>query len=145
MLEMNDNEKELINQIVLDKIGDELDAKFKEWKTFAFKNQTIDAIIAFTLGIAFSKLVTSFSESLIMPLVQFLSKYTGESWRQVVWEPFPNLKFELGQLYAATVDFIIMSIILFGLWKFMKFFTKSEKPKESCEDQCQSACCVKKN
>jgi large-conductance mechanosensitive channel len=67
---MNNQEKELINKIVLD----QLDEKFQEWKKFAFRNQTFDAIIAFTLGIAFSKLITAFSESLIMPIVQFVGK-----------------------------------------------------------------------
>jgi large-conductance mechanosensitive channel len=135
--QLSEREKEL-NQVVLDRIGQELDDRFNEWKAFAFQQRTFGAVIAFTLGIAFSKLITAFSESLIMPIVQFLGKYTGETWRQAVWEPVPNLKFEVGQFYAAGVDFILMSLILYALWKVVKHFKKEE-------EECPNACCVKKS
>lgn len=119
-IQINDYEKALIDQIVLNKVGQQLDEKFKEWKAFTFQNRTIDTMIAFTLGVAFSKLVTAFSEGLIMPFVQFFGTYTGESWREIVWAPLPNLTFEVGQLYAASVDFLLTSLVLFGIWKLLR-------------------------
>ena len=135
----NDEMDLLVSQIVAERISERLDEKFKEWKSFTFRDRTFDAIIAFTLGIAFSKLITAFSEGLIMPIVQFVGQYTGESWRQVVWEPIDSLQFELGQIYAATVDFILMSIILFTLWKSVKYFKKRKKDERGKgEERCQN-------
>ena len=129
--QLTEKEELALNQVILEKIEDELDERFKEWKAFTFRDRTLDTIIAFTLGMAFSKLATAFSECLIMPLVKFLGKFTGDSWREIVWTPVNNLSFELGKLLSATVDFILMSVVLFVLWKIVKHFAeKEEKEKE---------------
>jgi large conductance mechanosensitive channel len=123
---LRESEKELISQVVLEQLENQLDEKFQEWKEFTFRDRTLDTIIAFTLGMAFSKLATAFSECLIMPIIKFLCNFTGHSWREIIWAPIPNLSFEVGKLLSATVDFILMSVVLFVMWKILRHFLKQE-------------------
>jgi len=73
--------------------------------------------IAFILGGAFSKTVSAISECLIMPLLNFILKFTGEHWKTATWEPLQGLVFEVGKFGAATVDFFLISLVLFVMWK----------------------------
>lgn len=106
-------------------VTQQIDEKFQEWKNFAFQNRAMETVIAFTLGMAFSKLATAISEGLIMPLVQWIGSFVGVSWREIVWSPVPNLNFEIGKFCAASSDFILTSIVLFIVWKC---FGKKEIP-----------------
>lgn len=105
------------NLIPIEKIGEKIDDKFQEWKKFAFANRTIETAAAFTLGVAFSKVVSSISEGLVMPFIHYFGSYTGHTWREWTWEPLANLKLEMGKLYAAGADFLLISVVLFVIWK----------------------------
>ena len=111
------DEKEFID---VDKIKDSIDDRFDEYKKFAFKGDMMKMAIAFILGGAFSKVVTSISESLIMPFLNFILLKTGVGWREFAWTPWTGLTLEVGQLLAAFVDFFLISIVLFIMWKILK-------------------------
>ena len=110
--------------IAIEKLGQQVDDKFQEWKKFAFQNRTLETIIAFTLGVAFSRIVAAVSEGLVMPLIHYVGAYTGRNWRDIVWQPTLGLTFEVGKLYAAGIDFLLTSIVLFVLWKMLTHKTE---------------------
>jgi len=101
-------------------IIDRVDDRLQEYRKFAFKDDMLKLAIAFILGGAFSKTVTAISEGLIMPMLNFLLQFTGENWREATWEPFEGMVLEIGKLGAAAVDFLLISIVLFYLWKLAK-------------------------
>lgn len=99
---------------------EDLRHEFEEYKKFAFKGDMMKMAIAFILGGAFSKVVSSISENLMMPLLNFIVSKTGENWRQAVWVPAEGLSFEIGKFAAAAVDFALISIVLFFMFKILK-------------------------
>jgi large conductance mechanosensitive channel protein len=91
----------------------------EDYKKFAFKGDMIKLAIAFILGGAFNKVVTSISENLLMPIIDFLILNTKDDWRNYIWNPVKGLEIELGQAFGAFIDFFLISIILFFLWVFL--------------------------
>jgi|LSQX01.2.fsa_nt_gb large conductance mechanosensitive channel len=100
-----------------DGLADQIDDRIREYRDFAFKDDMLKMAIAFILGGAFSKTVNAISESLIMPLLNFILQLTGENWRTATWEPIEGLVFEVGKFAAASVDFLLISLVLFAMWK----------------------------
>lgn len=101
-------------------LTDQIDARVREYREFAFQGDMLKMAIAFILGAAFSKTVTAISECLIMPVLNFVLKFTGDSWRTSTWEPVQGLVFEVGKFAAASIDFLLISIVLFMMWKLAK-------------------------
>jgi large conductance mechanosensitive channel len=98
-------------------IADEIQTQIQEYRKFAFQGDMLKMAIAFILGAAFSKTVTAISENLIMPLLKYLLHFTGDEWRTATWEPIHGLIFEVGKFGASAVDFLLISVVLFLMWK----------------------------
>ncbi len=98
-----------------DSIKNPIDDEFSQWRRFAFADRTLQTLIAFTLGAAFTKLSTTISEALVMPIVRFF--ISDKKWQEIVWSPLPTLTFEVGKFIASSIEFIIISIVLFIIWK----------------------------
>jgi large conductance mechanosensitive channel len=79
---------------------------WKDFKEFAFKGNVIDLAVALVIGAAFTKIVTTLSEAVILPLVS-KALPTGS---YATWAP-GGIK--LGLLIAAIVDFLIIAFALF--------------------------------
>jgi len=77
-----------------------------EFKDFIMKGNVIDLAIAVVIGGAFGKIVSAFVGGIIMPLVSYcLPK--GD------WQVWTLGKFEIGKVLAATVDFVIIALVVF--------------------------------
>lgn len=99
---------------------EDLKNEFEAYKKFAFKGDMLKMAIAFILGGAFNKVVSSISENIFMPFLNFvISKTPGENWREAVWSPFEGMSFEIGKFAATTVDFILITIVLFILFRIL--------------------------
>ena len=59
----------------------------EQYKNFAFKEDMLKMSIAFILGSSFNKVVTGISDSILMPLINFIIIQTGDYWRKWNWEP----------------------------------------------------------
>lgn len=80
----------------------------KEFKKFALKGNMIDLAVAVIIGGAFGKVVTAIVSDLIMPVVGAL--LPGGEWRTYTATP---LKLQIGDLLGATIDFLIVALVLF--------------------------------
>ena len=60
----------------------------KEFKEFAMKGNLVDIAVAFVLGGAFGKVITSFTEGMIAPIVGLL---TGKDLKQNMWVIKPGV------------------------------------------------------
>jgi large conductance mechanosensitive channel len=81
---------------------------WKEWKEFALKGNVLDLAVAVVIGAAFTKIVNSLVEQIIMPLINAMTP--GGDWRTLTITP---LKLGLGPFLGACLDFILVSFVIF--------------------------------
>ena len=137
----NNMKKEFINRANIKKAKDTIEdgiehvvgeEELKQWKKFAFKGRMIEMAIAFILGAAFQKVVSSISQNLIMPMVNYVVGKTGEDWRDCSLSPLEGMTFELGQFAGSFLDFVLISIILYVVYRKVMFPLLKEDVKIRC-------------
>ena len=114
----------------------------KEFKEFAMKGNLVDIAVAFVMGAAFGKIVTSFVDGIVMPLVGMLTG--GVNFNDKVWllkEAVPGVKDASGKVvtpaiaevavkYGAFItnlfDFIIVAFSVFLVIKAINKMKKDE-------------------
>lgn len=87
-----------------------------EFMAFLDKYQVIGLAVAFVIGAAASKLVTAVVNDVIMPIIAVI--VPGGDWRAAVFNVGP-IKFLLGDLVGALIDFIIIALVIFLIVKFV--------------------------
>jgi len=117
--------KDELEQEIENLVGEEA---YSEFKKFAFKKNMIELAIAFMLGAALQKIVTSISDNLIMPVVNYATNAAGTDWREWVVTPIQGITLELGAFVGSFVDFVLLAIVLFLIWyKIIAPMTKKEE------------------
>ncbi len=86
---------------------------WQEFRNFAFKGNVVDLAVAVIIGGAFGKIITSFVEDVVMPLVNPL--IPGGDWRLLTIGP----GVKIGNFLGAIVDFLIVALVLFLLIRFI--------------------------
>jgi large conductance mechanosensitive channel len=86
---------------------------WEDFKAFAFKGNVLDLAIALVMGAAFTKIVTTLSEAIILPLLSKLVP-TGS---YMTWAP-GGIK--LGLLIGAIIDFFVIAFALFLIISWLK-------------------------
>lgn len=115
---------------------------FKEFKSFAMRGNLVDIAVAFVMGGAFGKVVTSFTEGLVAPVVGML---TGKDLSENVFilkKGVAEVKDEAGNIITAAqaevalkwgafitavVDFIIVAFVMFLIIKGINSLKKKEE------------------
>ncbi|NCC81985.1 MAG: large-conductance mechanosensitive channel protein MscL [Clostridia bacterium] len=114
-----------------------------EFKKFAVKGNVLDLAVAVIIGGAFGKIVTSFVNDVIMPIVGILMGQNSVADLKYVITPATETTAELAIRYGAfaqaIVDFIIVAFILFLAIKTITSMKKKEEeapapPPEPSED-----------
>lgn len=119
----------------------------KEFKKFALKGNMIDLAIGMIIGSAFTKLVTSLVESVIMPIITI---FTGKM-------DFSNLFLALdgneyatlaeakeagasvvayGSFLTGVIDFLIMAFVVFIVVRQINRLKKKEEAKPVTTKKC---------
>ncbi len=81
-----------------------------------------------------------------MPFVNFALAQTGDNWRTWTYEPYEGIALETGLFLSAFVDFMVMALIFFIVYK--KFIqplaisTKNEKPQIKVVDTIECQYCL---
>jgi large conductance mechanosensitive channel len=83
---------------------------WKEWKEFALKGNVLDLAVAVVIGAAFTKIVNSLVEQIIMPCINAMTP--GGDWRGLTVTP---LKLGLGPFLGACLDFTLVSFVIYVL------------------------------
>ena len=109
----------------------------KEFKEFAMKGNLVDIAVAFVMGAAFNKVVTSFTGGLISPLIGLI---TGKDLSQNKWiikeevkdaagkVTQPEVSLQWGFFLTAVIDFIIVAFVMFMIIKAINSLRKQEAP-----------------
>lgn len=96
---------------------------WKEFKAFALRGNVIDLAVGVIIGAAFGKIVTSFVNDITMPLINPLMQ--GGDWRTM--EVGPGVK--IGAFLSATIDFLIVAVVIFLAVKTINSLKKKEEAK----------------
>ena len=111
---------------------------WQEFKSFAFKGNAFDLAMGVIIGAAFSKIVTSIVDDIIMPIIgsfgslDFNNYFYGLSSKvnattlAAAKDQGPVLAY--GSFLTAVVNFVIVAFILFQLVKISNRMRKAEPP-----------------
>lgn len=109
----------------------------KEFRDFAVKGNVIDLAVAFIIGAAFNKIVTSLVNDIIMPPIgMLLGKVDFASFK---YDLNANTAIKFGAFINTAVDFVIVAFVIFIVIKQINRL-KREKPKEPTEKDCPKCC-----
>jgi large conductance mechanosensitive channel len=107
----------------------------KEFKDFAMKGNLVDIAVAFVMGAAFNKVVTSFTGGIVSPLIGLIFQSDFNELKYVVKpgvaDEAGNMVGEIAVLYGAfltsLIDFIIVAFVMFMLIKGISKMKKKEE------------------
>ena len=123
----------------------------KEFKDFAMKGNLVDIAVAFVMGGAFGKVVTSLTSDLVAPLVGLLTGKDLSKNMLVIKEGIAEVKdaagtiiteaqaevaLKWGSFLTAVIDFIIVAFVMFLIIKAINSMKKKEEaaPSAPAED-----------
>jgi len=99
---------------------------FSEFKAFAMKGNVVDLAVAVIIGAAFGKIVSSFIEDVITPLVLKPALDAAHLSRIEDLTAFGGVKY--GLFLSAVINFIIVAFVLFLVIKGLNSLKKKEEP-----------------
>ncbi len=113
----------------------------KEFKDFAMKGNLVEMAVAFVMGGAFGKLVTSFIDGMIMPIVGKITagvdfkslKYVmSEEQRDAAGKIVSaEASIKYGEFITVCIDFVLIAFVMFLV---VKAINKAKK-KQAAEPQ----------
>lgn len=107
----------------------------KEFKEFAMKGNLVDIAVAFVMGGAFGKVITSFTEGIVSPLIGLiggadltknmitLKEAVTDASGKVVTE---GVFLKWGDFVTAIINFIIVAFVMFMIIKAITKMKKEE-------------------
>lgn len=102
----------------------------KEFKAFAMRGNVLDMAIGIVIGGAFSAIVTSLVNDLIMPLVGLITGGTNFTAMKLVLNEASGLAISYGNFIQAIVNFLIIAFSVFVAIKLVSKLHKKEEVKE---------------
>ena len=116
----------------------------KEFKEFAVRGNLIDTAVAFIMGASFGKIVSSFVDGIVMPLIGMLTggvDFNEKKWvlKQAVAEQkdasgailqpaIAEVSVKYGTFITNVIDFVIVAFAVFMVIKAINKLKKAEKP-----------------
>ena len=114
----------------------------KEFKEFAMKGSLVDIAVAFVMGGAFGKVVSSFTDGIVSPLIGMLGgadlsknvfvlkegiKEVKDATGAVVTEAVAEVALKWGDFLTAIINFVIVAFVMFLV---IKAINKMKKKQE---------------
>jgi len=96
----------------------------KEFREFAMKGNIVDLAVAVIIGGAFGKIVTAFTENIIMPIISLVLGKGGVKDLSVT---VGKTVFPIGVFLQAVIDFILIAFVLFLIIKGMNRVIKKKE------------------
>ncbi|WP_150450938.1 large-conductance mechanosensitive channel protein MscL [Arenibacter lacus] len=107
---------------------------FKDFREFAVKGNMIDMAVGVIIGTAFNKVVSTLVNQVLMPPLSLLTDDVHFADKEYVLRPgaegVEEIAIGYGALIEVLVDFLIISLTIFVVVKFInRFKAKAEDPK----------------
>lgn len=114
----------------------------KEFKEFAMKGSLVDIAVAFVMGGAFGKVVSSFTDGIVSPLIGMIGgadlsknayilkegvKEVKDTAGKVITEGVAEVAVKWGDFLTAIINFIIVAFVMFLV---IKAINKMKKKQE---------------
>ena len=117
---------------------------WQDFKKFITRGNVVDMAVGVTVAAAFTAIVTAFSKGVITPLIALITGGSDLSNLNVVARPevldaegnvvTPEVVFAWGTLIQATIDFMIIAIVLFIVLRIAsQISTRSAKIREEIQ------------
>lgn len=95
----------------------------REFQEFALQGNVVDLAVAVIIGGAFGKIISSFVEDVVMPLINPLVSFAGKDWRTITIPP----GIAIGKFLGSVVDFAIVAFVIFLMVRTLAKFRKQEE------------------
>jgi large conductance mechanosensitive channel len=111
----------------------------EEFKAFAMRGNVVDLAVAVVIGAAFGKIVTSFTNDIIMPVIGLLTG--GVDFSDLLWtlkeagEGVDAVTVNYGLFINAIVSFAIIAFAIFMVVKAMNKLVAKEKEEPKKESK----------
>jgi len=106
----------------------------KEFKEFAVKGNVVDMAVGIIIGAAFGKIVTSFVNDIVMPVMGLMTGGVDFSDRVLVLkeavDDVPAVTLNYGTLVQVSLHFLIVAFAVFMLVKGINSLKRKEEKKE---------------
>lgn len=103
----------------------------KEFKEFAIRGNLVDLAVAFVMGGAFGKIVSSFVDGMVMPLVGMITGGVDFSDKKLVLQKagdgVTEVAVQYGQFVTSVIDLLIVSMAVFLIVKAINRLKREEK------------------
>jgi large conductance mechanosensitive channel len=115
----------------------------KEFKEFAIRGNLVDTAVAFVMGASFGKIVSSFVDGIVMPLVGMLTggvDFNDKKWvlknaipevkdagGKVVEKAILEVSIKYGSFITNLIDFVIVAFAVFMVIKAINKMKKKEE------------------
>jgi large conductance mechanosensitive channel len=134
--------KEIVERVKKDSVK-----TMKDFKEFAIKGNVVDLAIAVIIGGAFGKIVTSFVNDIVMPLISivtgkidfsnlFIALDGGEYATLEAAKAAGVSTLNYGSFITTVLDFLIIAFSIFLVFKKLAFFRKNEEAPASPTKEC---------
>jgi large conductance mechanosensitive channel len=116
----------------------------KEFKEFAMKGNLVDIAVAFVMGGAFGKVITSFTDGLVAPIIGLITGGVDFSEKKKILQhaaaeikdasgtvttpAVAEISLKWGSFVTALIDFIIVAFIMFLIIKAINSMKKKDVP-----------------
>ena len=101
---------------------------FKEFKEFIARGNVLDMAVGLIMGSAFTAIVNSLVDDLLMPIIAGLT--AGVNYEDLVVS-IGGATLKIGNLINAIISFIIIAFVLFLIVKAINNFHKEEAAEET--------------
>jgi len=108
----------------------------REFKDFAMKGNLVDIGVAFVMGAAFAKVVTSFTEGIVSPLIGLMGGADLSKKMYVIKDAVTDASGKIiteavaikwGDFIIALINFIIVAFVMFLIIKALNRMKKKEE------------------
>ena len=118
------------------------DFMFKEFKEFISRGNVIDMAIGIIMGSAFTAIVKSMVDDLLMPIIAGLT--AGVNYEDLVIN-IGGASLKIGNFINAIISFLIIAFVMFLIVKAINSLHKKEEEEVTTKDcpYCQSEIDIK--
>lgn len=111
-------------------------AILKEFKDFAMKGNLVDIAVAFVMGAAFAKVVTSFTEGIVSPLISLMGGADLSKKMYIIKDAVTDaagkviteaVAIKWGDFLTAIINFIIVAFVMFLVIKAINKMKRKEE------------------
>ena len=113
----------------------------KEFRDFASKGSLVDVAVAFVMGAAFGKVISSFTEGIVSPLISLITGGADLTDKKIILRDgsqvldasgavvseVAEISLKYGAFFTAILDFIIVAWVMFLLIKAINRFKQKQE------------------